>query len=411
MLRRIFDLSLFYRVVLYLRMSTDQQNDRSPDQQQAEIEKRLKALGYSWNIVKVYRDDAKSGRFIRKRPGYMQMMREIKSGVIKADLILVDTLERFGRVEELSTIRKRLYEEDGVLVLTADSNFEDPNSPAGRALGMVEAMRATEHGRILGHNVLRGKRDAALQKHWPGGPPPFGMMLKSIMKTEKGREVVDYSVLVPNPKTSWIVKLLFEKAAETGWGTTRLARFLGNHPDIPDEFKPFHPETIGYWLDNETYYGELVWEKNATGVVNDTRVVEPNADEDMTRVPKFCEAIVSKELWTEVQAMRELRRRRLADARARKAAASEKQLHAPAPGMTLNYLLSGLLVCSECGARMTASSTAEYTNKAGKKKRYVSYVCPGHVVGHCENSIRIKEEWIREVVVEMLRARLFPWHK
>jgi len=41
----------------------------------------------------------------------------------------------------------------------------------------------------------------------------------------------------------------------------------------------------------------------------------------------------------------------------------------------------------------------------------VSYACPGHVAGHCENSVHIKEEWIREVVVEMLRERLFPWHK
>ena len=154
---------------------------------------------------------------------------------------------------------------------------------------MVESMRATEHGRILGHNVLRGKRDAAKQKHWPGGPTPFGTMLKSIMKTEKGREVVDYSVLVPDPKTSWIITLLFEKAAETGWGTTRLARFLDGHADIPDEYRPFHPETIGYWLDNHIYFGDLVWEKNSTGVVNDMRVVDPNEEADMTFVPDVCQ--------------------------------------------------------------------------------------------------------------------------
>ncbi len=276
---------------------------------------------------------------------------------------------------------------------------------------MVESMRATEHGRILGHNVLRGKRDTAKRKRWPGGPVGFGLMLKSIMKTEKGREVVDYSIPVPDPKTSWIIVLLFNKAAETGWGAPRLARFLDGHPDIPGEYKPFHPETASYWLDNEMYYGDLVWEKNSTGIVNDMRVVEPNTEEDITRVPDYCEPLVTVELWKEVQQMRQIRRDRLAAARARKAAASEKQILPPAPGMTLVYLLSGLLVCSECGASMTPSSSAEYTTKAGETKRYVSYVCPGYIAGHCKNAVHVKEDWIRSVVVEKIRERLFPWHE
>ena len=36
------------------------------------------------------------------------MMQGIKTGVINIDLILVDTLERLGRVDELPTIRKEL---------------------------------------------------------------------------------------------------------------------------------------------------------------------------------------------------------------------------------------------------------------------------------------------------------------
>jgi DNA invertase Pin-like site-specific DNA recombinase len=101
------------------------------------------------------------------------MMRDISTGDLVVDLILVDMLERFGRVEELPAIRKKLLEQHGILVLTADSNFADPTSPAGRALGMVETIRATEHANALAHNVGRGKRDAIMLKHWPGGKAPF----------------------------------------------------------------------------------------------------------------------------------------------------------------------------------------------------------------------------------------------
>ncbi|MAD80495.1 MAG: recombinase family protein [Pirellulaceae bacterium] len=411
MLKRSFDPTLVYLVVVYLRMSSESQNKRSPKQQLREIKKRLKALGYKWVIVKVYRDNAKSGKYLRNRHGYQQMMRDLKSRVVAADLILVDTLERFGRVEELQAIRKELDEQFGVLVLTGDTNFADPNTPQGKALGMFEAMRASEHGRILGHNVLRGKRDAALQGHWPGGPPPFGYMLESKMKTVKGREEVDYCVLIPNPETKWIIGALFNKAAETSWGTTRLAKFLNEHPEIPKKFKPFHTETTGNRLDNPIYYGELLWERNATGVVADVRVVERNAEEDMLRVPEFCEPIVDRETWEQVQAIRQIRRNRVAEKRRPRGEANGKQIEPSAPGLSLKYLLSGLVFCSECGLRMTASSSSKYVTKSGEERLYVSYVCPGYLGGHCLNSKTVPEKWLREVVVAKVRERLFPWHE
>ena len=67
MLRRQFDPHRSYRVVLYLRMSNDRQNPRSPEQQAQEIERRFRALGYDWNIVNTYRDDGISGRLASYR--------------------------------------------------------------------------------------------------------------------------------------------------------------------------------------------------------------------------------------------------------------------------------------------------------------------------------------------------------
>ena len=132
-------------------------------------------------------------------PGYRQMLNDLRTGTVVADLILVDTLERLGRVAELPTIRKNLLERNGILVLTADSNFADPTTPQGMSLGHGEVMRATEDGRIKAHNVLRGKRDAAEQKHWPGGPPPFGYTLESVH--EDGQAAAKRSILPPQAES------------------------------------------------------------------------------------------------------------------------------------------------------------------------------------------------------------------
>lgn len=404
----IFDPNKLHRAALYLRMSSKKQNKRSPHQQRDEIERRMKALGYKWIIAAVYCDEAKSGRYLRQRHDYQRMMREIKTGEVVIDLILVDTLERFGRVDELPIIRKKLLDEHGVLVLTADSSFTDPTSLAGQALGTVETIRATQHGITLAHNVGRGKRDAIALKHWPGGKEPFGLMLKSIMKLVGGREEVDHCILIRNPQTDWIIALLFATAANTGWGTTRLARFLTNHPDVPASCKPFQPSTIGYWLDHEIYYGELVWPKHATGIVSDQRVMEKSAPEDIARVPDFCQSIVSRELWDEVQQMRQVRRERIAAAKAPKAAKAKKQILARAPGMSVKYALSGLVFCGECGLRMVAGSSSVYATKAGLTKRYVAFACAGARTGHCSNTTTVPEEWLREVVIGKLRERLFP---
>ena len=144
MLKSSFDPKKRHPAVTYLRMSDKQQNPRSPDQQLAEINRVMKACGLDWPILKNYRDEAKTARLHRNRPDYQQMMRDVKTGIVPADLILVDTLERFGRVDDLPGIRKDLAERHGVLVLTADSNFCDPGTVQGRALGTVEAIRASE---------------------------------------------------------------------------------------------------------------------------------------------------------------------------------------------------------------------------------------------------------------------------
>ncbi|MFV1965742.1 MAG: recombinase family protein, partial [Pirellulaceae bacterium] len=204
MINTSFDPLKTYRFVRYARMSSDQQNPRSPDQQFQTIDDTLKRCGYTWNHIKDYRDDAKSGRYKRKRPSYLEMLQEIQTGTLQVDLILVDTLERFGRMEDLQSIRRDLRNKCGVLILTADTHFADPTTPQGRAFGAIESIRATEEARVKAHNVRRGKRDAALQGRWPGGKPPFGKRLRSVMSDDRGRKQVDHCVLEDDPESAWI---------------------------------------------------------------------------------------------------------------------------------------------------------------------------------------------------------------
>jgi DNA invertase Pin-like site-specific DNA recombinase len=407
MLRRSFDPRKPHRYARYGRMSSDQQNPRSPEQQFDTVDQTLRRLGHSWVHVGDYRDDGVSGRYLAKRTGFQQLLRDIRTGTVQVDAILVDTFERFGRAEEMAALRQELEHRHGVLVLTADTQFADPTTVAGKALALVESIRSTEDGRIKAHNVLRGKRDAARLKHWPGGPPPFGFRLESVLAERHGRQEVDHCVLVPDPETAWIIRTLFQVALERGWGCTRLARMLNEDPSIPGQFKPFYDQTVNYWLKQEIYYGELVWEEHATGVVDDRRVIEKNPAGEVLRVPDFCEPLVPREVWEAVQQMRQQRSARAKQARQARKTASGKQIAAVTPGLALNYLLSGLVRCGDCNRAMTVSSSPAYTTRAGETKRYASYVCPGYVARVCPNGTRVPEGWLREVVVGLIFRRLF----
>ena len=117
----------------------------------------------------------------------------------------------------------------------------------------------------------------------------------------------------------------------------------------------------------------------------------------------FCPAIVDRELWIAVHAVREERRRRLT---AQQQGREEEKLISPlAPGLSLNYLLSGLVRCGMCGASMRPSLSGR-ESKDGK--RYVYYVCPRYIDGNCENGRYVPEEWLRGVVVDKISERLFP---
>jgi hypothetical protein len=182
---------------------------------------------------------------------------------------------------------------------------------------------------------------------------------------------------------------------------------LNQDPRILDGLKPFHPATVGWWLDSKIYYGELVWGKHCTGIVDDVRVLKPMPESEWERFPNFCEPLVSREVWNRVQALRDARRERTAAAHAAKATDRSQIVGLNAPGIALKYPLTGLVKCRHCGRSMTPSSSPVYTTISGEERRYVAYLCSGFAGGVCSNGTRISEPWLRDIVMKLVRQRLF----
>lgn len=399
-----------YSYVMYARMSDEKlQNERSPDQQFQTIITKIERRNLPWRKLQEYRDDGKKGAYLVKRPEFQRMLREIEMGIIKPDLIVVDTAERLGRADEIGELRRKLRTDYGILVVTADKDFADPTGIVGKSVEMVETLRSTENTRITGHNVIRGKVDVIRLGQWPGGNPPLGMRLRKVLKEIKGKAVTE-SYLEAHETDRPYAVLLFDQALRSGHGPNRLARWWNKNPSIPDRLKPMCSTSIAAILRNELYIGRMVWGANLTGIVNDVRVLQVNPEGSHITVDDYCEPLVDPVVFKQVNDLAAMRREAHLVKLAKNANPDTREgQDAPrfatqGRGLSLVYLLSGLVRC-ECGAAMRPTPSGR-RRKDGTTYSY--YCCPHARAGACENHSSLREELLRPAVVEAVKRRLFP---
>jgi DNA invertase Pin-like site-specific DNA recombinase len=404
MLKVRFDLKQSYPVVIYRRMSTKAQNPRSPQQQQDAIEQEMRRQGVPWKVVKVYTDSGISGRYRKRRPAFTEMVSDLRSKKVRASLIVVDTFERLSRDEESLALREQL-KKYGVLVVTADSHFTDPTSLAGKALGMAESIRSSAVNEVKAGDVDRGKRDTFEEGYWAGGAVPFGYMLEDAVVVTCGVSYLHHR-LVRDPATDWIVAKIFDLADTLGAGANGVTKLINADPQVPGHLKPLSASRVRWILRNEIYTGLLIWGRHCTDIVNDTRVLHAVPLEEQTRVENFCPAIVTKEQFDRVNALREARGNKQKAARAAKRD-PDAIPGLRAPGIPLLYPLAGLVRCGLCRRSMAPVSSSPYVTLAGEERRYVYYACPGNASGDCPNNHRVSEQWLRETVMALLVERVF----
>ncbi len=289
----------------------------------------------------------------------------------------------------MNAIREKLWEEHGVLLLTAENNFASPLTPEGKIYAAVEAMRSTEENRVKAHQVLRAKRDTIELGYWPGGPPPRGFVLKKIIQSENGSDKFVGSELVIDSRTINvnIIKEAFRVSKKTGIRGSALATKLKALPQFKDEFKDLTGDTVNNWLSNTLYKGTLTWGLFCTGIVNDVRRLERNDPEDVVIKEDFCEPIVSEKDWDLVNMGHSQLGASTNDE-------SGKLLSPLAPGFKIKYMLSGLARCGCCGGSMTPVA-----NKSKSGVRYVYYRCQRTSDDNCDNHAYIHEPWLREQVI------------
>lgn len=268
---------------IYTRVSTMAQTEGySLDAQQEKLRKYAEYK--SLEIAGEYCDAGKSGKSIKGRPAFQQMMEDVASQKDDVSYVLVFKLSRFGRnaADVLKSLQLLMdYEVDLVSV----DDAIDSSTQGGRlTLAILSAVAEIERENIT-VQFLSGKMQKLKEGGWPGGPIPYGYRKED-------------DKLVQNPQEAEIVKLIFDLYLQDGMLATSIVRHLNDNGltrMIKGKVSPFKYDFITTVLDNPVYCGKIFYGRRTNNKE------QQKQKREVLEIQGNHEPIISVKQWEQVQ--------------------------------------------------------------------------------------------------------------
>lgn len=305
----------------YIRVSTDDQVEYSPESQVAKIKELAKREGYIIPDEYFFRDEGISGKSADKRPAFRLMIATAKQQHPPFDRIYVWEFSRFARNQEESIMYKNLLKKKGISVHSVREPLND--SPFASLIERIIEWMDEYYLINLAEEVRRGMGEKA-RRGEAMGAAPYGYTCK-----DKVLHPDDHAETVRNIFRAYAdgkpIRAITSDLAAAGVRTTR-----GNVPDN---------RWVSYILSNTAYIGKTRW--STEGHANYDR---PNyCGDNVMLVDGKHDAIIDQKLWDVVQDRLKQRR------------SEPKYVRTANPRI---FALKGLLRCGSCGATLTYCSTA-----------------------------------------------------
>lgn len=341
----------------YIRVSTDDQIEYSPDSQLKAIRKYAKEHDMILPEEFIFVDEGISGRKADKRPSFQRMIGTAKLKPKPFDTILLWKFSRFARNRQDSIVYKSMLRKQcGIDVISISEQLgEDNTSILIEAL--IEAMDEY-YSLNLAEEVKRGMNE----KFSRGGvvsQPPFGYRVQD-------------GVFVPDKANAPIVQMIFSDYL-SGMGARQIATKLNDMGVRSAKGNPFENRTVEYILTNPTYTGKLRRSKNGRNSLD-----RFHQDTDNTLIiDGRHEPIIAPETFENVQ-------KRLAEC---------KRIYTRhARQEPVEFMLKGLVRCDNCGATLTMLASGKYLQ------------CHQYAKGACRVSHSISLKKINTTVIERLKS-------
>lgn len=348
---------------LYIRVSTEDQVELSPDSQKKLLLDYAKKNGLLVEDEHIFMDEGISGRKAEKRPAFMNMIALAKKKDKPFEKILVWKFSRFARNQEESIVYKNMLRKDGVEVISISEPIID--GPFGSLIERIIEWMDEYYSIRLSSEVTRGMKEKAMR----GGVQSSPVL---------GYDIVDNKYIL-NKNEAKIVKKAFNLIIQ-GDTSGVIARYFNSIGYKNKRGNLFTGRVIRYMIQNPVYYGMIRWNYATQQGVG--RKVNP--EEDWIIVKGSHEPIVSEDVWKQANSM----------------LISKPSTSRPV-STGYKHWLGGLLRCSSCGGTLTFGTT--YTRRNGKVYTCQKYSCNNYMKGKCNSSNSISIRKIEKEVLEVLQ--------
>lgn len=337
----------------YIRVSTDKQEELSPDAQKRLLIDFAKKNNLSLLAENIYIDNGISGKKADKRPEFLKMIGLAKSKEHPFDVILVWKFSRFARNQEESIVYKSLLKKNHVEVVSVSEPLVD--GPFGTLIERIIEWMDEYYSIRLSGEVLRGMTEKALRGGYQSSLP-----LGYKMNKDTGVPYIyeDEAVIVR--------KIYADYTA--GHSYLEIARELNSLGYKTKRGAAFEGRTIEYILSNPFYNGSVRWNRQK----HDDHTIKSVNDWIIAQGKH--EPLIDKTKWDEIQHLIALR---------------SKPYKARAAGH-MRHWLGGLVKCSDCGTSLMAGLNA------------TRYQCGNYNKGKCLHSHFIKTAALEDAVYKSL---------
>lgn len=337
----------------YIRVSTDNQTELSPDSQIKEIRKYAKQHGYVVPNEYIFRDDGISGRRAEKRPEFIRMIAIAKQKPAPFCAVLLWKFSRFARNQEESIFYKGMLSRNNVEVKSISEPILD--GPFGSLIERIIEWFDEFYSINLSGEVKRGMTER-VERGGAVSIPAFGY------------DIVDKKYVV-NPETAPIVRQIYADYL-SGMGALQIAHKLNNLGVRTTRGNLWENRTVDYILRNPVYIGKIRWNPNG-------RTRRNYDDPNLMIVDGQHEPIIDEDSFNKVQAVYEVNQKRHAR-------------YAHDTGKKYMYMLHGLVKCSDCGASLSMSARGQ------------GLQCIRYAKGQCKTSHYISLNKINEKVIRYI---------
>lgn len=307
-------------VCAYIRVSTDKQEELSPDSQIRLIKEYAQSHGML--LTHIYMEEhGISGKNADKRPAFQEMIAACKDKSHPYDAILLWKFSRFARnIDESTYYKSILRKKCNVDVISISEPVIE--GMYGRLIEMVIEWSDEFYLYNLSGEVTRGMTQKALQGGYNANPP-IGY------SKEKGNDKIPQI----KPDEALIVKKIYDMYTNEKRTLADIASLLNKEGCRTKRGGRFETRTVAYILENPFYIGKIRWN------YYDRQTNQRKNIEDVIISNGKHEPIISPEQFAAAG-------ERLATERSKTSYGKKR------PVASARHWLSGLIKCSECGASL-----------------------------------------------------------